>query len=125
MSLEQRDAVEFEVSAQCWLVAGRDIWISKLIHGRNPRYHIVEEFNRGKYDYIVATDESDPAALEHELQIEQVAQDEASEASSSKLIPSGVPAEEEEGSQDDESDEEEQEDGAEGEKDGQSQGAFW
>jgi ATP-dependent RNA helicase DDX56/DBP9 len=55
---------------------------------RIDRYHIVEEFNRGKYDYIVATDESDPSGAEYEQQTEQAPE----EASTSKLIPSGATA---------------------------------
>jgi ATP-dependent RNA helicase DDX56/DBP9 len=38
----------------------------------NSRYHIVEEFNRGIYDYLIATDES-------ELKGEQDSEDEESD----------------------------------------------
>lgn len=45
----------------------------------NSRYHIVEEFNRGKYDYLIATDES-------ELKGEMDSEDEENEDSGDEKI---------------------------------------
>jgi ATP-dependent RNA helicase DDX56/DBP9 len=32
-----------------------------MLTQRLPRYHVVQEFNKGVYDYIIATDESGAA----------------------------------------------------------------
>lgn len=40
------------------------------------RYHIVEEFNKGVYDYIIATDEADLGGDEDESESEGESEDE-------------------------------------------------
>lgn len=42
----------------------------------NSRYHIVEEFNKGVYDYIIATDEADLGGDDDESESEEEAEEE-------------------------------------------------
>ena len=52
-SLRPQSGASVELSVSKRLNA-RDLTFTKLWH----RYHVVQEFNRGAYDYIIATDES-------------------------------------------------------------------
>jgi ATP-dependent RNA helicase DDX56/DBP9 len=65
--------------------------------GFDRRYHVVEEFNRGVYDYIIATDEADLSTVE-EIKTEEAEPKEES----TELIPSGLvePAEDDEEAED-------------------------
>jgi ATP-dependent RNA helicase DDX56/DBP9 len=51
------------------------------------RYHVVEEFNRGAYDYIIATDEADMSIADEVKEEETDKKEEEKE----ELIPSGIP----------------------------------
>ena len=53
------------------------------------RYHVVEEFNRGAYDYIIATDEADLSTVEDVKEEAEASKKEEP----SELIPSGMPVE--------------------------------
>ncbi|RKP12463.1 P-loop containing nucleoside triphosphate hydrolase protein [Piptocephalis cylindrospora] len=81
----------------------------------NSRYHIVEEFNRGVYDYIIATDESD---LQQERDSEEKEEEEEEESVETNGVEevAGEEEEEEEDDKEDDETESEEEDGTEEEQ---------
>jgi ATP-dependent RNA helicase DDX56/DBP9 len=51
------------------------------------RYHAVQEFNRGVFDYLIATDESGLEGHDRDT-VEEVVEEAAAEGSSTRVSPS-------------------------------------
>lgn len=64
------------------------MWTCKL-NTRPLRYHIVEEFNRGIYDYLIASDESELKG-EQDSDVEDEGEDEANEEEPKKEDKKGI-----------------------------------
>ena len=52
---------QFRIASK-FKVSRNEYTISHLIPNYSARYHIVEEFNKGVYEYIIATDEGSGSA---------------------------------------------------------------
>lgn len=81
MCVERGNASQLEVSHQLRELVVQVFFLPFGV----IRYHVVEEFNRGVYDYVIATDEAD---MSMDVKVKAEEQPET-DASTSELIPSG------------------------------------